>query len=236
MILETETAYGKMTFYGKDEYIGRSLYAYGEWSGDECDMLRGLASGVFVDVGANIGAMSMAVAATGRPVLAFEPQPALYSLLVKNCTGLPVSCFNLALSSVAGHARMPKIRYGDRGNYGGLGFGRSDLGSIEVECKTLDSLVSRSTHPVGLIKIDVEGHELQVLRGASELINDCRPILYVEDDREDKRWDLRAYIKKLGYTIEEHNPSMYRENNYRGLKKNIWGINYVSMNLICRPC
>lgn len=219
------TAYGKMCFYGKDEYIGRSLYNYGEWSGDECDKLLSLANGLFVDVGANVGYFSLALSSK-VPVVAFEPQPELYKLLVRN-TGLG---HNVALSSVSGTAVMPKIRYGDRGNYGGLGLGyRSELGTITVETRTLDSY----NLDVGLLKIDVEGHELEVLKGGVETISRCSPIMYIEDDRDDKRDQLRKFIKYLGYNIEEHNTSIYRENNYFGLKKNIWDRNYISKNIIC---
>ena len=227
-----ETVYGPVLCYGKDEYIGRSLYNYGEWSGDECDKLIELANGGnVVDVGANVGYFSLALASRGSKVYAFEPQHVLYDLLVQNVAGLDVSCFNRGLGNVAGIGRMPRIRYGERGNYGGLSIGgRSELGQIEIYVEPLDRLC---LNDIKLIKIDVEGYELQVLKGAVETIERCSPILYVEDDRLDKRDALRSFIKSLGYKIEEHSPRMYRENNYRGLKKNIWDKDYVSLNIIC---
>lgn len=228
MSLKTcETAYGKCKFYGKDSYIGRSLYHYGEWSGDECDILRALCRGVFVDVGANIGVMSMAVAALGHTVHSFEPQPALYALLRENASR--ATSYNLALSNYTGIAKMPRVDYSSKGNFGGIGFGRSELGSIDVEVRTLDSF---NLSP-SLIKIDVEGHELAVLQGSVETISRCSPILYVEDDRPELRYELRKFIKSLGYKIEEHNPPMFRVNNYACLDKNIWDREYISMNLIC---
>lgn len=222
-----DTAYGECTFYGKDTYIGKSLYAYGEWSGDECDMLRALCRGVFVDVGANIGVMSMAVAALGRPVYSFEPQPALHALLKQNVP--QATSYNLALSNYSGTAKMPRVDYSSNGNFGGIGFGHSSLGSINVGVTTLDSFGLSPS----LIKIDVEGHELAVLQGAVETIARCSPILYVEDDRPELRYDLRKFIKSLGYKIEEHNPPMFRVNNYACNDKNIWDREYISMNLIC---
>lgn len=224
-----QTAYGPCKFYGKDEYIGRSLYAYGEFSGLECEKLISLAGGLNIDVGANIGFMSMAMSTVGRTV-AFEPQPELFKLLKENFNG---ECYNMALSRTDGATIMPRIRYGERGNYGGVPIGvRGDLGSIAVEMRTLDSF---GFSGVSLIKIDVEGHELQVLQGAVETIKRDKPILYVEDDRPEKSRDLREFIyKQLGYDIEEHNPAMFRENNFAGNPKNIWGIDYVSQNIICR--
>jgi hypothetical protein len=88
----------------------------------------------------------------------------------------------------------------------------------------------------GFMKIDVEGYELEVLRGAVQTIERCKPIMYIEDDRQNKSSALRTFIRELGYSIEEHKPTLYRENNFFGLKKNIWDRNYASHNLICRPC
>jgi FkbM family methyltransferase len=221
------TAYGECTFYGKDTYIGKSLYYYGEWSGDECDMLRALCRGTFIDIGANIGVMSMAVAALGYSVHSFEPQPSLYNLLKQNAPR--ATSYNIALSNHNGTAKMPRIDYSSKGNFGGVGFGRSDLGSIEVEVRTLDSFNLAPS----LIKIDVEGHELAVLQGAVETIAKYSPTLYVEDDRPELRYELRKFIRSLGYKIEEHNPPMFRDNNYACYDKNVWDKKYISMNLIC---
>lgn len=230
MSLKTcETAYGNMTVYGKDEYIGRSIYNYGEWSGIECDKLLELSKGgVFVDCGANVGYMSLALSTKASKVVAFEPQPAIFELLKKNVPSAEAYCMALYCSD--GVAKMPRIRYGDKGNYGGVGFGRSELGFINVPLVMLDSF---GLTDVDLIKIDVEGAERDVIEGAIETIERCSPTLYVEDDREDKSADLRKLIRGLGYNIEEHNPPMFRQNNYKGLQRNIWDRNYISKNLIC---
>jgi FkbM family methyltransferase len=218
-----------MTVYGKDEYIGKSIYNYGEWSGLECDKLLELSKGgVFVDCGANVGYMSLALSTKASKVVAFEPQPAIFELLKANVPSAEAYC--MALYNDEGVAKMPRIRYGDRGNYGGVGFGRSELGFINVPLVTLDSFGLRD---VDLIKIDVEGAERDVIEGAIETIERCSPILYVEDDREDKSADLRKLIRGLGYNIEEHNPPMFRQNNYKGLQRNIWDKHYISKNLIC---
>ena len=222
------TAYGPCKFYGKDEYIGRSLYNYGEWSGEECEKIISLASGLCLDIGANIGFMSMALVHAGFLVRAFEPQPELFKLLVENVPSA-VSA-PIALSSFSGITHMPRIRYGARGNYGGLAVGtRSELGTISVQCETLDSL----GFAPGFIKIDVEGHEVEVLRGGRDTITTNKPVMYIEDDRDDTRSALYKELRYLGYQWEDHNPPMYRENNFLGLKKNIWNQNYISKNIIC---
>lgn len=222
-------------------FIGRSLYAYGEWGGEEASVIAGLASsrtGYALDIGANIGFMSMAMLDAGCHVMAFEPQPALFDLLKENTSGwnssTEIMCSPVALSDFCGVSTMPRIRYGEKGNYGALALGqRSELGTITVGCRTLDSL---EISPVGFIKIDVEGHEMQVLRGARATILRNRPIMYIEDDRPEKSLALQELIKGMDYTIERHYPRLFRENNFAGNPVNIWNAEYSSHNLICRPC
>lgn len=222
--------WGKCKFLLKDEYIGRSLYNYGEYGPDETEMILGLASGVCLDIGANIGVISQALLSNGYEVKAFEPQPEIFELLSENCPS--ATLFNTAVGSEAGMAKMPKVQYSAKGNFGGLGIGDTSIyGSIDVPVVTIDSYHFPN---IGFVKIDVEGYEIEVLRGMTDTITRCKPILYIEDDRRDKSVALRAYIRELGYDIEEHKPTLYREENFFGLKKNIWDKNYASHNLICR--
>ena len=226
-----EGRWGTVWFIGKDEYVGRSLFNYGEYNPDETEMILSLATGVCLDIGANFGVMAQALEYNGFSVVAFEPQPDVFRVMSKNVKGLR---FNYGLGSEPGMAKMPKILFGSRANYGGMGIGcKSDLGTIDVEVRTLDSFAFEN---VGFMKIDVEGFEEQVLRGGRETIMRCRPIMYIEDDRPSLSHSLRKYIGELGYTIEPHQPLLYRENNFFGLQRNVWGKDYASHNLICRPC
>lgn len=226
--------WGKCKFLAKDEYVGRSLYNYGEYGPDETEMILGLASGVCLDIGANIGVISQALLANGYRVMAFEPQPEIFELLSENCrsVGGEFVVFNTAVGSSAGVATMPKVQYSAKGNFGGLGIGDTSIyGTIDVPVTTIDSYHFPN---VGFVKIDVEGYELEVLRGMVDTITRCRPVLYIEDDRRERSAALREYIRSLKYDIEEHKPTLYREENFFGLKKNIWDKNYASHNLICR--
>lgn len=233
MFKVVEGRWGTCKFLSKDEYVGRSMYYYGEYNPDETEMILSLATettGVCLDIGANIGCISQALLHSGYTVIAFEPQPEIFSLLADNCVG--ATCINSAVGSSAGTAQMPKVHYSDKGNFGGLGIGTHSIyGTITVPVNTIDSLAL----DVGFMKIDVEGYEYEVLCGASETIGRCKPIMYIEDDRGDKSNALRQKITELGYNIEEHKPPLYRENNFFGLKKNVWDRNYASHNLICRP-
>lgn len=231
MYKTVEGRWGTVKFFLKDEYVGRALYNYGEYGPDETEKIIALADGLCLDIGANIGCISQALVMSGFDVIAFEPQPEVYTLLAENADCIS---YNVALGSEAGTAMMPRVHYSEKNNIGGLGLGMQSIyGQYPVAVRTLDSFIFDN---VGFIKIDVEGYELEVLKGAVETIARCRPILYIEDDRIEKRTALREFIVSLDYTIEEHQPTLYRENNFFGLKKNVWDKNYASHNLICMPC
>lgn len=225
--------HGEIWFYGKDEYVGKSLYNYGEFSGEECEKILSLAdkNKLSLDIGANVGAIAQMFEFHQYPCAAFEPQPEIHNLLQKNFKGETHNC---ALGSTEGTAQMPRLRYGARYNYGGMSLNtRTELGSYPVPVKTLDSF---NYNNVGFIKIDVEGWEEEVLRGALTTIATCKPIMYIEDDRSEKRASLRKYITSMGYSIEEHNTPLYRPNNFFGKAVNVWSPhNFLSFNLICRP-
>ena len=136
------------------------------------------ADDVVVDVGANIGYLtSLAAVRAGRSgrVVAFEPQPAVFDLLSANVASwsgdlAPVELHQTALSSESGTGTIvagPLFEL----NMGlaKLGEGEADgLLSHEVELRRLDDLLDQTQ--VGMLKVDVEGHESEVLSGASRLL------------------------------------------------------------------
>lgn len=245
MLRSVNGRWGKVSYFGKDEYVGRSLHYYGEYNPDETEKILELSSGCTgdtwcLDIGANIGVISQALLASGRNVVAYEPQPEVYNVLVQNINDSwdgksRFAHFNVGVGSEAGTAQMPKVQYSSKGNFGGLSLNtKSMYGSYEVPVLSIDG--QNFTNPIGFMKIDVEGYELEVLKGATETINRWKPILYIEDDRIEKRAALRDYITKLGYKYEMHQPTLYREENFFGHKKNVWDRMYASHNLICTPC
>jgi FkbM family methyltransferase len=239
MIRSVEGRWGTCFYFKKDEYVGRSVHNYGEYNPDETEYILGLAELaqetseeeiLVLDIGANIGCITQALEYEGYNVVAFEPQLEVFNVLKKNAVNS--TCYNLGLGSQNTTAKMPKIRYDDKNNIGGMSIGTaSHLGTVDVEVRTLDSF---NFNNVGLIKIDVEGYEEEVLRGAVETIARCRPILYIEDDRANKSASLHKFLTELGYVWTEHNPPLYRPDNFFGLQENIWKMNYVSKNLDCR--
>jgi hypothetical protein len=102
---------------------------------------------------------------------------------------------------------------------------------LRVRATPLDSLELPACH---LIKIDVEGFEAQVVRGAAETIARHRPVLYVENDRREGQQALISLISGLGYRLYWHKPALFRPDNFNGVAEDIFG-RVVSLNMLCLP-
>lgn len=119
-----------------------------------------------LDVGANIGNHTVAFAGLARKVMAFEPNPQLYKILCLNVGDHEnVRALNVGASDVAGEfsALIPA------GNAGGGGIERKGSGRRELfTVRPLDEL--GPIPDLGLVKVDVEGHEDKALRGMRKLL------------------------------------------------------------------
>jgi len=142
--------------------------------------------GDFVDVGAHVGmyAVRGAVELRGRGhVLAFEPNPNARAQLVENlalngCNNAIV--VPAAATAGAGRAEL-HVPASDDPSFSSLEGGRFAEGeSLAVDTVTLDDVVPEHGLRPAVVKIDVEGGELDVLRGAVRVIADARPVLLVE--------------------------------------------------------
>jgi FkbM family methyltransferase len=120
-----------------------------------------------VDIGANIGIMSRIFASRGATVHAFEPSPSVLRLLRLNVEGLPVTIHDVAISDGNGVTSFCEIE----------GSSEQHIGDgIAVAMRTLDSFALSPK----VIKIDVEGFEHRVLRGAAKTIKTYRPVILFE--------------------------------------------------------
>lgn len=229
-IQSVEGRYGRCYYFRYDEYVGKSVFQYGEFSPDECEYIVKLADehpGLILDIGANIGCVSQALISSGHDVVAFEPQPAVYELLVKNCP--TAVCHNVALGRSEGTTSMPLLDYSKKGNFGGISVGS---GGMQVPLRTIDSYGYEN---VSLIKIDVEGYEEEVLRGAEETIRKCKPRVYLEADRADKLTSLAMYLASIGYRYDRHEPKLFRRDNFFGNTRLAWDRDFISANWDCEP-
>lgn len=229
--------HGKLMYLLNDAYIGRSLDVYGEYSEGEIDLFRQLLrpGDVAIDVGANIGALTVAMARLVQPggaIVAFEPQRAIYDILCNNLrlNGLAnVTAFCRAMGSAAGTIRVPPLNYDRTDNFGGVALGGA-LGE-EVQLVTLDSL---GVPRLRLLKVDVEGMEFEAISGARATIERLRPALYVENDRADRSQRLISLLFEIGYRLWWHITPLFNPKNFRGHPDDIFG-NVVSFNMIGFP-
>jgi len=165
--------------------------------------------GVVWDVGANMGLFSFAAAglagAAGR-VYAFEPDAVMARLLRRsarlNPEAAPVEIIPCAVAEDLGLAHF-EIAQRSRASNALEGFQLSQGGGVReletVVTVSLDWLAERLPPP-DVLKIDVEGAELAVFRGARQLLKTKRPILIFELTRPN--WDEESHLLgDLGYTL-----------------------------------
>ena len=141
---------------------------------------------VTVDVGANCGLYTRKLARLSQRVYAFEPSHKMADLL-RRTSPSNVSIHEIALSDQTGNAEL-FIPQGDQEPVYGLasleprvGLSNKHIVSVNVPTARLDAIVHQD---VAFVKIDVEGHELNVLNGSVELLEHSQPVFLVEaEDR-----------------------------------------------------
>ena len=135
---------------------------------------------VFVDIGANIGSYTvLASGHIGATTYAFEPAPSTYKHLINNIAINQISgrvkAYNLALGSQQGSVNFTSSL--DTVNHI-ANIGETD--TIQVTVEKLDDILENQKQP-SLLKIDVEGFETEVLRGASRTLNQqCLKAIIIE--------------------------------------------------------
>jgi FkbM family methyltransferase len=161
-----------------------------------------------VDIGANRGAYTLKFArlvGRGGHVHAVEPFPAnvavLRSLRKRNVTVHPV-----ALSDVAGRQNLylPVFHGRPIDALASLSPPAVEHETVSIDVATLDAILPATASPVTLVKADVEGHELAVLRGAVELLRRDRPALLFKIEQRHQPvgrsiTDTFTFLEERGY-------------------------------------
>jgi len=143
---------------------------------------------IAVDVGANVGLWAKPLTEKFKHVIAFEPLKQVYSCLERNVYGLPVDVHRHALGNIDGKVQM----IFDSVNTGNSFVSEVGTGSIDI--KRMDNL---DLPKFGLLKIDCERHELQVIQGAVDTITKYKPIIVCEQ-HEDTEYCAGNFLKELG--------------------------------------
>lgn len=170
--LELRSTKTKSTLFGKP-FFGSSatvLSQKGEIIGSNQYHIELIKDGDSVmDAGSNLGMFSVVVA-NKYPhckIYAFEPTPSTFELLQENTKSYPnIVCFNLALGDICGKTFIKDYPFREICNH------IADEG-IPIDMKTIDSL----NLPMDFLKMDTEGYEANILKGAAETIKKYKPII-----------------------------------------------------------
>jgi FkbM family methyltransferase len=199
-----------------DQYVSAAM-ATGDYEGIETAFVRRrVKEGMAVlDVGANLGwytaHLALLVGAAGR-VDAFEPRSDLLDLLTKTIAEnrlTNITTYNFALGSH--NSRGQVIWSLDDANPGGthlvsFDFTTPNIIAQPVLVKTLDSCIS---HRVDFVKIDVEGAELLVFKGAQRILTHDRPVILVEINPSNLMRTSGASATEFGTFVEELGYCLY---------------------------
>ena len=186
---------------GTDDHLASDPHEQGVW-----EQLQQLcpADGVFVDVGAHVGRYSVRMARTVQKVFAVEPNPPSLDGLRENVmlNGL----LNVEVVPYAASDRIGTVDLFDPKGVESSGSSYVVPGEM-YRTDTLDRLIGRRQPRIDLMKIDVEGHEGAVLRGARGILDTQRPHLYIEmHDRmygDQIRHDVLNELDRALYVWEE---------------------------------
>ena len=228
-IAQTQSKHGTFIHFQNDDPIGACLHYYGEWAQQEFDFfdLFLTENSNVIDVGANIGthAVYFSRKCTNGNVIAIEPQIYIFEMLAANI--IINGCYNTipvhaGAASKAGVAKMVNINpfVQHKINYGEFKVNNDTDKGVETNLVTLDRYVDLNRF--NLIKLDVEGLEVDVLNGAKKLLKEHQPYLYIEFNNKKGNDELLDKIYKLGYVPYWHIYTKHNINNHNKQVKNVW--------------
>lgn len=201
------------------DYIQRGILRTGSFYeqrllNELCDVLPDLSHSVVCDIGANIGNHSVFFGKIlgANKVISFEPQPGCFDILKRNLeiNDLPTKYAKqlmLGAENGAGEIASFKSR-----NTGGTSFRAASDGDVKMV--TLDSALSKDdAERVLFLKIDVEGFQMMVLKGAKRLLKSQAPTILVELAKGEVE-ETSEYLESFGYQ-----GSKFVANNFLFVKK-----------------
>jgi FkbM family methyltransferase len=165
---------------------------------------------VAVDIGCNKGSylywLSRAVP-SGR-VVAFEPQPLLATYLKQVCSAIGLGNVRIEASGVSDKCGRLTLYIPGESDSPAASFEQVVANNepcrvVEVPVVTLDDYFDGCAERIGAVKIDVEGHELAVLRGAEGILSRHKPVVVLECETRHLTnatvLDVVRYVEDLGY-------------------------------------
>lgn len=194
------------------DHIGLMINQFGVYEGEELELVFNFLTpfrdrfknAEILDIGANIGNHAVFFSEHFANVHAFEPNPRTFDLLRFNTDPISnITCHKHGLSAESGTATL----FQDDKNMGASFVGQerdrpgNKTKSIKIPLKTLDQIQGK-LGDVAAIKLDVEGMELEVLKGGRKFLNSVTPIIFfelLETDFNNGTTGSLEYLKSLGY-------------------------------------
>ena len=172
----------------------------------------------FIDVGANIGNHSIFFNNICKNIFSFEPSSKAFELLKINTKFTNIKIFKLGISNKKGTALLTE----SKNNLGGSNIiknvKKKHFFTEKVKINKLDNLKFLRSKKIDLIKIDTEGHEYKVLKGAINIIRKNFPIILLEQNMVDiigGKSKTLNFLDKCGYFFYEVDAELYNSNtNY----------------------
>jgi FkbM family methyltransferase len=162
------------------------------------------AGGVFVDVGAHCGSLSIPFESFFEKVLSIEPLPDNYRALERNIAlndlQPKITAFNLA----AGATNARGTLFIEKDDTSSLIRMEAPAGSLDVTVRPIDDVLNDEgvqAAEVRLLKVDVEGAEMDVLAGARDLLEKGSPILVLEANTAAAKNSLEMFMERMGYLL-----------------------------------
>ena len=204
--------YYKIRFYSTS--LSRSLYLNPDIRQEDEDIfISYLKKGdIVIDVGANIGTLTLLSASLVKEdgkVYAFEPNPRTYKYLLKNIklNGLNnIKTFCIAIGAKNSVAELADLRTDDM-NYI-ITDKPGNIRTIKTKLSSLDEVMPSSIKKINLLKIDTEGYELFVLKGASNVLDITECIYYESWEKHFTKLNYRT--QDISFLLKENGFKIFR--------------------------
>jgi len=194
------------------DYIGNYINTYGRYENALLEKLREVvlrqgALDTVLDIGANIGNHTVFFSEIFKRVIAFEPNPRTFSLLSINTSNLQnVSCLMLGASSKKAtlNFHVDELNMGDSRISSENTPKEGDNHSITtIDVMPIDAIDEINSENVSLVKIDVQGHEIEVIRGMLDTLRRTAPIIAFEQEAVeivDGSSEVIKQLRDVGYS------------------------------------
>lgn len=223
----------------QNDLISYATQLYGEWAEQELELFKTIVSegSVIFEIGAHIGTLTIPLARlageTGK-VYAFEPQVHPFQALNANIllnAQRTVRAYPFAVAAHKGTIRLKHLQFEHSVNSGAFVLRDHVQADGEwTELVTLDMIWNAVNRPaVRLLKVDVEGMEPDVWKGALECIRETKPIVFMESNfwkfpNGDGPGDaFYASVQSEGYALFWYCTKGFRKNNFFKATENILG-------------